>query len=70
MSTAISCPLPEVWTVGARVVLADDHPVLRDGLRRSLEQEGLEVVADVSDGRQAVAAVERELPDVALMDIS
>src|SRR5256885_3244123 len=52
-----------------RVVLADDHVVLRQGVRALLERHGLEVVAEASDGRAAVD-VARELdPDVAVLDI-
>lgn len=53
-----------------RVVVADDHPVVRDGLRRSLESFGIEVVGEAADGRAAVAAVETLGPDAVLMDLS
>lgn len=53
-----------------RVLLADDHTVLRDGLRRSLEAYGLEVVGEASDGAEAVELAEQLLPDVVLMDVS
>jgi two-component system, NarL family, response regulator LiaR len=53
-----------------RVLIADDHAVVRQGLRTFLElQEDFEVVEDVADGEAAVAAVEREAPDVVLMDL-
>jgi NarL family two-component system response regulator LiaR len=53
-----------------RVLIADDHAVVRQGLRTFLElQEDIEVVADVADGEAALrAAVEHE-PDVVLMDL-
>ena len=54
----------------ARVVLADDHELMRDGLARSLEKLGYEVVAEVADGRSAVAKAEEMVPDLALMDVS
>ena len=54
----------------ARVVLADDHELMRDGLARSLEKLGYEVVAEVADGRSAVAKAEEMAPDLALMDVS
>ena len=54
----------------ARVVLADDHALMRDGLARSLEKLGYEVVAQVADGRSAVAMAEEMTPDLALMDVS
>ena len=52
-----------------RVVVADDHPVFRTGLRVLLEDLGVEVVAEAADGEQAVEAVLRERPDVVLMDV-
>lgn len=53
-----------------RLVLADDHLVLRQALRALLERRGLEVVADEADGRAAVAAVQRFTPDVAILDVA
>ncbi|MGY1740424.1 MULTISPECIES: response regulator [unclassified Blastococcus] len=52
-----------------RAVVADDHPVFRQGLRVLLEDLGVEVVAEAADGEGAVAAVRRERPDVVLMDV-
>jgi DNA-binding NarL/FixJ family response regulator len=53
-----------------RVVLADDHQLLRHALRRLLEAENtVEVVAEVGDGREAVDAAIRLKPEVVLMDI-
>jgi DNA-binding NarL/FixJ family response regulator len=53
-----------------RVLIADDHAVVRQGLRTFLElQEGIEVVAEAEDGVEAVAAVELAEPDVALVDL-
>ncbi|MGY1770278.1 response regulator [Blastococcus sp. SYSU D00813] len=52
-----------------RAVVADDHPVFRQGLRVLLEDLGVEVVAEAADGEEAVAAVRRERPDVVLMDL-
>jgi DNA-binding NarL/FixJ family response regulator len=54
---------------GIAVVLGDDHPVMREGLQRSLDAFGFEVVAAVGSGRDAVAAVERSHPDVVLVDM-
>ncbi|HEY6090835.1 MAG TPA: response regulator transcription factor [Gemmatimonadales bacterium] len=53
-----------------RVVLADDHLVLRQALRALLEQRGLQVVADEPDGQAAVDAVQRHNPDVAVLDVA
>ncbi len=53
-----------------RVVLADDHSVLRDGVAALLEaQEGMEVVAHAQDGKEAVRKITEFKPDVAIMDI-
>src|SRR5436853_7866578 len=52
-----------------RVVLADDHVVLRQGVRALLERHGLEVVAEASDGRAAVEVTRELEPDVAVLDI-
>lgn len=52
-----------------RVVLADDATLVREGLARLLESEGIEVVAQVGDGPAAIAAVEAERPAVAVLDI-
>ncbi len=54
-----------------RILLVDDHAILRAGLRALLRAEAdIEVVDEASDGSEAVAKTERLLPDVALMDIS
>src|SRR3990170_1206507 len=53
------------------ILLADDHAVVRDGLRALLESEGdLSVVASVANGRDAVQEARRLQPDVAVMDIA
>ena len=54
-----------------RVLLADDHTILRAGLRMMLDaQPAIEVVGEASDGRQALAEAQRLQPDVVLMDIT
>ena len=54
-----------------RILLADDHEILRDGLRALLEMAGdMRVVGEARTGREAVAEAERLRPDVVLMDIS
>ncbi len=56
--------------MSTRVVIADDQPMVRAGLRSLLEGEGdVEVVAEAPDGELALAAVRRYRPDVVLMDI-
>jgi DNA-binding NarL/FixJ family response regulator len=51
------------------VVIADDHPPTRAGIRSSLEQDGFVVCAEVADGPSAVEAVLRERPDLCLLDV-
>jgi DNA-binding NarL/FixJ family response regulator len=53
-----------------RVVLADDHPVYRQGLARLLEKSGIEVVAQAGNGLAALEAVEDAAPDVVVIDLS
>jgi DNA-binding NarL/FixJ family response regulator len=53
-----------------RVVIADDHPIVRDGLRRLLTlEEDIEVVGEAGDGRQTLDLVDELDPDVVLLDI-
>jgi DNA-binding NarL/FixJ family response regulator len=53
-----------------KILLADDHLVLLAGMRALLEREGYQVVADVSDGRQAVNLARRLQPHIAVLDIT
>lgn len=54
-----------------RVIIAEDHAVVREGTRQILErQEDIEVVGEAANGAEAVALVERVNPDVAIVDIS
>ncbi|HEX7106205.1 MAG TPA: response regulator transcription factor [Acidothermaceae bacterium] len=53
-----------------RILIADDHPVVRDGLRLILDRrDDLEVVADAEDGRAAIDQALRTRPDVAIIDL-
>ena len=53
------------------VMLVDDHPVFRQGLRRVLESEDdLDVIAEVDDGLEALRQAKRLVPDVMLLDIN
>lgn len=52
-----------------QVVLADDHALLREGVRRILEASGIPVAGEVGDGLRVLEAVERLKPDVLLLDL-
>lgn len=53
-----------------RVVLADDHRMLREALRRALEDHGIEVAAEAGDGAEAVERASALRPDVVVMDVT
>jgi DNA-binding NarL/FixJ family response regulator len=54
-----------------RIVIADDHPIFRDGLRRLLEAEGgLKVIGEASDGGEAVKLARQVKPDILLLDLA
>jgi DNA-binding NarL/FixJ family response regulator len=56
--------------LGLSVILVDDHTMLRQGIRRALEGEGIKVVAEASDGATAIKLALEHKPDVVLMDVS
>src|SRR5262245_3873000 len=53
-----------------RVVVADDHPAVRQGLRLILSREGFIVVAECADGRETVQQVQEQRPDVVVLDLA
>jgi two-component system response regulator NreC len=53
-----------------RIVLADDHVVVRKGIKAILENEGMLVVGEAPDGRTAIKLCESTLPDLAILDVS
>ena len=53
-----------------QVLLADDHQIVRQGLRAMLEHEGYKVVGEASDGREAIRMAETTHPDVAILDLA
>ena len=53
-----------------RIIIADDHPFLRTGLRRVLEEHSeFKVVGEAADGREAVQLAQKERPEVAILDV-
>ncbi|MCL4401739.1 MAG: response regulator transcription factor [Acidobacteria bacterium] len=53
-----------------RIIIADDHPFMRTGLRHVLEEHSMfQIVGEASDGREAVKLAEQQRPDVAILDI-
>lgn len=56
--------------MGISVLLADDHVLVRQGLRSLLDREKIQVIAEASDGQEAIHLVETHHPEVAVIDIS
>jgi two-component system, NarL family, nitrate/nitrite response regulator NarL len=53
-----------------RIVLADDHPIVRDGLRKLLTlEEDIEIVGEASDGREVVQVIQDTNPDILILDL-
>src|SRR5438067_822826 len=53
-----------------RILIADDHPIFRDGLRRLLQAEGLNVVGEAPNGEEAVKLAGQLHPDILLLDVA
>ncbi len=62
--------IDETPTRKIRIVLADDHPIVRDGLKKMLMLESdLEVVGEANDGREALEQIQMHEPDILLLDL-
>lgn len=62
--------IDEIPTRKIRIVLADDHPIVRDGLKKMLTLESdLEVVGEANDGREALEQIQMHEPDILLLDL-
>ncbi len=61
----------EKQSATVRIIIADDHPIFRDGLRKLLEAEpGMRVVAEATDGAQAIELARKHKPDILLLDLN
>ena len=70
METELPPMIEETPKRKIRIVLADDHPIVRDGLKKMLSMESdLEVVGEASDGREALEQIQIHEPDVLLLDL-
>ena len=70
LETELPPPMEENPKRKIRVVLADDHPIVRDGLKKMLKLESdIEVVGEATDGREALEQVQMHEPDVLLLDL-
>ncbi|MFI5094356.1 MAG: response regulator transcription factor, partial [Candidatus Acidiferrales bacterium] len=56
--------------MSVRLLLADDHALIRQGLKALLEKQGFQVVGEASDGQETLRSVEKTQPDVAIIDIN
>jgi two-component system response regulator NreC len=60
-----------LWSVPVlRILLADDHVLVRDGIKITLETNGFEIIGEAADGREAIRMVRELQPDVAVFDVS
>jgi DNA-binding NarL/FixJ family response regulator len=66
----MSATTPVAAETVPRIVLADDHPLVRQSLRRLLEREGLSVVGEAGDGQEAVDLARRYRPQLAILDLA
>jgi DNA-binding NarL/FixJ family response regulator len=70
MATEAAGPTETMTTDQLRVMLVDDHDLFRTGLRNLLEEQGVQIVAEASDGSAALSLVRELTPDVVVMDLN
>jgi DNA-binding NarL/FixJ family response regulator len=70
MSTETAGPTETPATDQLRVMLVDDHDLFRTGLRNLLEEQGVQIVAEASEGSAALSLVRELAPDVVVMDLN
>lgn len=70
LNPAASAPADETQARPIRVVLADDHPIVRDGLKKLLAlEDDIQVIGEAADGRELVQVVQQMNPDVVVLDL-
>jgi two-component system response regulator NreC len=70
LPSACAIPYSARETMPTRILLADDHALIRQGLRALLEKHGFQVVSEASDGQETLRSAQETQPDVAIVDIS
>ncbi|HEX2287212.1 MAG TPA: response regulator transcription factor, partial [Gaiellaceae bacterium] len=70
MATDTAGPTETLTTDQLRVMLVDDHDLFRTGLRNLLEEQGVQIVAEASEGSAALSLVRELTPDVVVMDLN
>jgi DNA-binding NarL/FixJ family response regulator len=70
MATEAAGPTETLTSDLLRVMLVDDHDLFRTGLRNLLEEQGVQIVAEASDGSSALSLVRELAPDVVVMDLN
>jgi DNA-binding NarL/FixJ family response regulator len=70
MATETAGPTETLATDQLRVMLVDDHDLFRTGLRNLLEEQGVQIVAEASEGSAALSLVRELAPDVVVMDLN
>jgi DNA-binding NarL/FixJ family response regulator len=70
MATETAGPTETLATDQLRVMLVDDHDLFRTGLRNLLEEQGVQIVAEASEGSAALSLVRELTPDVVVMDLN
>jgi len=53
-----------------KIIIADDHPIFRNGLKQIIEEEeGIEIIGEAADGQKAIELIQEKKPDIAILDV-